>query len=121
MLTGCCYIFIDCNKFWCKDIDVTHCLWDVLFFMLAETPPPEEDLSSWSEEKQPEPVVEALPDDRNDTIAEVHKETSCHPEVRAALKTYRLLIQLCHILSSRHIFGKNFICFQIESSSQSSR
>lgn len=85
MLTGCCYIFIDCNKFWCKDIDVTHCLWDVLFFMLAETPPPEEDLSSWSEEKQPEPVVEALPDDRNDTIAEVHKETSCHPEVRAAL------------------------------------
>ncbi|XP_018579022.1 period circadian protein isoform X2 [Anoplophora glabripennis] len=46
----------------------------------AETPPPEEDISSWNEEIQPEPVAEALPEDCNDSVTEANKATSCHSE-----------------------------------------
>lgn len=53
--------------------------------MLAETPPPEEELSFWNKENQPGPVVEAPPDDCNDSVNEANKGAACHPEVRAKL------------------------------------
>lgn len=71
--------------------------------MLAETPPPEENLSSWTEEKQPEPAVEAVADEGNDTVAEIHKETSCQPEVG-------VVVFFFYNISSKRSSNKTFVC-----------